>query len=158
MPKRKLTKRTHLVCLMGERYEGRYNEYGGTGKIHVQHQSFCLMWKHKKRSTRPEGWFHAPYGDIKVEVNWSWTERLGYYAPKIEFMSNTYANKIVLKVAEALKEVGHRGSPEDLVEKLGATIVEYAQDNNRGHEELYDDYRPLKVPGECAMMTIARHL
>lgn len=152
----KLTKRMHLTCSQSDdKYETRYSTCDGMGKVYAFHQSFALMWKHKKGSKRPEGFFHSPYGDIKVEVTWNWVERLGWYAPKIEFRPHRLATKIVAKVANALSEIKNDRdvNPDMLIDELAAIVVALADDK----EGCYADYRALRVPGEPAMMTIARH-
>ena len=158
MGKRKLTKRLHLVVSQSEsKYEAHWSRVEGVGQVYCFHQYFALMWKHRNGSTRPEGWFHSPYGDIRVDVTWSWEERLGWYAPKIELRPHRLSAKIVAKVTEALQGHLRDDGPDGLIERLGATVVTFAADNNRGDEELYDDYRPLRVPGEPAMVTLARY-
>lgn len=153
---RKLTKRTHLVVVQSDAPYYASPGYSG-GPIYYFHQYFYLMWKHRKGSNRPEGYFHAPYGDIKVEVKWLWTEEHEYFAPEIMFRPSKLSNKLVPKVGEALEGLSRQDKgPEGLIEALQATVVEYV-DNNGEDGDCYDDYRPLRIPGENAMMTIARY-
>jgi hypothetical protein len=154
---RKLTKRTHITCVQSDDKCFQQHGYNGSSPIFTYHQWFALRWKHKKGSNRPEGWFHSPYGDIKVEIRWLWTEEHEYFAPEISFRPHRLSNKLVPKVAEALDNLGrHESSPDGLIEALGATVVQYADDNGK-NGDCYDDYRPLRVPGEPAMVTLARY-
>ena len=156
MSERKLTKRTHMTCSQSnEKYETRWSTVDGVGRIYNFHQSFALMWKHRKGSNRPEGWFHSPYGDINVEVTWCWVEKLGWYAPNVSFRPHRLSTKIVATVSKALEGLRYDGTPDMLIEALQATTVTFADDNGKG--DCYDDYRPLCIPGEPAMVTIARY-
>jgi hypothetical protein len=96
------------------------------GSIYRLHQYFRLRLRHLKGSNRPAGYFHNCYGGVKTAT----------------------------KVGEALRSFGwHEASPDKLVELLSATVVEYIDDQKEG---CWDDYRPLYIPGEPAMVTIAR--
>jgi hypothetical protein len=57
-------------------------------------------------------------------------------------------------VAEAISEGGYKVQPDQVIDLLKATVVEYVDDRAEG---CYDDYRPLRVPGENPMLTIARY-
>lgn len=149
---RKLTKRTHLTVIQSD--DKSYASRGYRSDIYHFHQYFALRWKHKKGSNRPEGWFHSPYGDIKVEVRWLWTEEHEFFAPELSFRPHALATKIAPKIANAIQEGGYKFQPDQLIEALGATVVQYVDDNKEG---CWDDYRPLRVPGENPMLTIARY-
>jgi hypothetical protein len=154
---KKLSKRLYLTVTQS----GKCGPTRGfRSDIYTVHQDFALRLMHRKGSSRPAGYYHDGFGsyDAKVEVTWQWTDDLGYYAPEISFRPSARALKIVNKIAKALHEIRNKRdvNPDDLTEMLKATVVEYCEDNNRGDPELYDDYRPIRVPGECAMATLAR--
>jgi len=160
MPGMKLSKRTYLTVVQSDERAFSSPGYCGAGPIYSFHQWYALRRKHKKGSSRPEGWFHSPYGNIRVEIRWLWTEECNYFAPELSFRPNMLANKIVVKIAEALQDIGSTDdAPDALIEKLQATIVRYVDDNGECGE-CFDDYRPLRparVKGEPAMSTIARY-
>jgi hypothetical protein len=155
--KRKLGKRQFVTVVMGERSEPRQPHYREDGPIYTQHQYFKLRHKHLKGSNRPAGWFHDTSSyDSRVEIRWLYTDELGYFGEEITFRPTTNGIKLAAKVGKALQEVRwEKGDkPQALNDKLNATVVEYVDDRKDG---CWDDYRPLRVPGENPMMTIARY-
>jgi hypothetical protein len=151
--KRKLGKRKYMTVVQSEK---GVSCQGSEGPIYQLHQYFALRFKHLKGSNRPTGWYHnANWGhDSQVEVRWLWTERNGFFGSEISFRPTEAGLKIAVKVGKALRGLNYKAGPEDLMEALGAALVEYISDNKEG---CWDDYRPLQVPGEAAMLTIARY-
>lgn len=152
---RKTSKRQYITTTIGDRYE-QGNAYNSEFKLYEIHQSFTLRVKHLKGSNRPEGWYHYNPMDGGVEVRWLYTDKLGYFAPEISFKPSSSSLKIVLKIGKAIQDIKHDHdvSPDILADKLVASVVESVNDNKEG---TYEDYRPLRIQGEPAMMTIARH-
>ena len=155
----KLGRRCYMTVVQGEKgnptpgYEGRI-------PIYTLRQYFTMRVKHKKGSTRPVGWFHNHgfSSNLTVEVRWLWTEEHQYFAPEITFRPSETGAKVAWKVSQALVSMRRTSEdetqPDALADLLGAVTVEYVDDNKEG---CWDDYRPLRVPGEPAMMTIARY-
>jgi hypothetical protein len=142
-----------MTVIQGEKGDPSPSYDGGS--IYRLHQYFRLRLRHLKGSNRPAGYFHNCYGsDAAVTVRWLWTEDNGFFAPEITFRPSSLGVKTATKVGEALRSFGwHEASPDKLVELLSATVVEYIDDQKEG---CWDDYRPLYIPGEPAMVTIAR--
>jgi len=155
MAERKTTKRRYMTVVQGEK--GNPTPGYNSGSIYSLHQYFTVRYRHRKGSNRPEGWFHQGYSsDTTVEVTWLWTEEHEFFAPKVEFRPTELGMKTAMKVATALRSIrsAELEGPDLLADTLGAVVVEYVDDNKEG---CWDDYRPLRIPGEPAMVTIARH-
>jgi hypothetical protein len=154
MTERKIAKRLSLTVVSGRMFV-TVGAGGGREAIYEENQHFRLMHKHLRGSNRPRGFFHKSWGsDEEVGVRWLWTEKNGYFAPEITFRPSKNGVKTASVVCEALLEIPRDSeTPEGLIEKLRATVVEYIDDQKEG---CWDDYRVVRVPGEPAMMTIAR--
>lgn len=149
----KLSKRQHMIVQQSGKVKPERPSFGSDEPVHTLHQHFRFGRKHQKGSTRPVGYFHTGGNyEETVHVKWLWTEKLEFFAPEVTFRPRGV--KVAIKVAKALDAFGYRqGNPDSLSEALKATVVEYMNDNAPG---CWDDWRPLRVPGENAMMTIAR--
>lgn len=151
MSERNLTKAVFMTVVESDKCEPTQ---GVRSQIYTVWQYFTPRHKHRKGSNRPAGYFHTGIGsfDAQVTVRWLWTEENGFFAPEITFRPS--GRRTANQVAKALAKVERKdGGPENLSEALGATVVEYVNDNAPG---CYDDYRPIRVPGEPAMVTLAR--
>ena len=156
MTERKTTKRRYMTVVQGVKGDPTPG-YNGSSSIYKLSQYFTMRFRHRKGSNRPEGWFHQGYSsDTSVEVMWLWTEEHEFFAPKIEFRPTKLGTKTAVLIAGALQSIRNAEleGPELLADTLKAAVVEYVDDRKEG---CWDDYRPLRIPGEPAMVTIARH-
>jgi len=160
--KRKLSKRRYMTVVQGEKGSPTPGYNGGSSIYHM-HQCFTLRLKHLKGSNRPAGHFHDGYSsrDGSVEIRWLWTEEHGFFAPEMTVRPTELGLKVVAKVGKALRSIPMHGYDDDkedrptqLIDLLEATVVQYMDDNKEG---CWDDYRPLRIPGEPAMVTLARY-
>lgn len=151
MTERKLTKAVFMTVVESDKCEPTQ---GVRSQIYTVWQYFTPRHKHRKGSNRPAGYFHTGFGslDATVTVRWLWTEDNGFFAPEITFRPS--GRRTANQVAKALVKVERKdGGPDNLSEAMEATVVQYIDDNAPG---CYDDYRPIRVPGEPAMVTLAR--
>ena len=156
MNKRKTSKRRYMTVVQGEKGDPTPG-YGGGGSIYRLSQYFTLRFKHLKGSNRPQGWFHQGYAsDTSVEVRWLWNEAHQFFAPEIQFRPSKLGTKTAVLIAGALQSIqsAELEGPDLLADTLGAVVVDYLEDNKEG---CWNDYQPLRIPGEPAMVTIARH-
>jgi hypothetical protein len=154
MNKLKLGKRPHLtVCWYGRDGQTPTPGYDGGSPIYTERLCFRYRFPHKKGSRYPVGYYHDGYGnDDTVEVRWLWTVEHEFFAPEVTFRPGRLGLKAVAKIAKALEKLGRDSQPEALCEALQAMLVEQVE--VAGH--FRDDYRSVRLPGEPAMVTIAR--
>lgn len=155
MPERKLSKRQHVILTESPREQTAWDQ-DNNKPIYTEWQHFRLGYKHGKRSDQPVGWFQSSNFGGTLNVRWLWTESNGHFAPEFTLNGdNPQAITLAAKVGRALCELersrktSSRKTPEALVEALKATVVEYV-------EGAWATYKPLRVPGENAMLTLAR--
>ena len=160
MNKRKLSRRLHMTVVWneGERSDPTPG-LNGASPIYSENQHFRLRRKHLKGSNRPMGFYHDTFDyEATVTVRWLWTVEHEHFAPEVSFRPCSLGLQAVQKIATAMAKIGkHKLTPENLCEELGAMIVESVPDeiDDRG-EGRYDDYRPFRLVGEPAMVTLAR--
>jgi len=154
MNKLKLGKRPQLtVCWYGRDGQTPTPGYDGGDPIYTERLCFRYRYPHLKGSKHPKGFYHDGYGtDDTVEVRYLWTVTHNYFAPEITFRPGRLGIKAVAKITKALEKLGRDPEPEALCEELQAMIVESVPDENGS----YNDFRPVRIPGEPAMVTIAR--
>ena len=156
MNKRKLGKRLHLTVVYGGKHESSPGSDGDM--IYEQSLIFTMRRMHAKGSDRPKGYYHDGLAyDSNVVIRWLWTKKLGHFAPEVRFAPRDTAIKCFGRIAPVLKERGRHCTPDQLVEDLQCMIVESVDDvlDDQGYGS-YDDFRPIKVIGEPAMLTLAR--
>jgi hypothetical protein len=155
MANRKLGKRPHLTVCWYERRETSASSYSDGGPIYKERLCFRYRFIHKKGSNRPKGYYHDGFGGYEdtVEVTWAWTEKLGHYACEIHARPSRLGTKAALKILPVMEKIGRSAlTPEKLCEALEVMIVESVEDEG----EAYYDYRPVRIVGEPAMLTLAR--
>lgn len=155
MGDRKLSKRLYLTVVWQDRHSSRPTPgYDGGSPIYTEYLHFRLRWMHRKGSNRPKGYYHDTFcHDGTVTVRWLWTEEHKHFAPEVTFSPTEDSLRIVRKLTKVMEKIGKRNlEPETLCEALEAMIVESVE-NEAG---AYDDYRPVRLVGEPAMVTLAR--
>lgn len=147
----KLTKRHYLTVVQSEKRE---SSQGANGPIYTVYQYFVNRAKHKKGSTRPAGWLHGAEYEQRIEVRWLYTERHDFFAPEITFRPTRPGIWLAGRIGKELFRLEYDNTnPETLLESLGAIVVEYVDDRK---DDCWNDYRVLRIPGEPAMVTLAR--
>ena len=151
MTDRKLSKRLYLTLVQSEKRDPTPS-YDDGSPIFSLYQHFRLRYMHVKGSNRPRGYYHDATADASVTIRWLWTEDHDFFAPDVSFSPRPIAHKVVRRLIAAMDKIGGKLTPENLCEELQAMIVEEVP-NESG---CYDDYRPVRIPGEPFMLTIAR--